>query len=61
MKFSAETLGIFLHKNSKEFGDEMRESMTYQDLLRLCCLTVSNQGHGDEVKDFLKKCLKDFR
>ena len=57
---SAETLGIFLHKNAKEFSDQMRESMTYQDLLRFCCLTVSNQGQGEEVKDFIKKSLKDF-
>ena len=56
----ADTLGIFLNKNSKEFSSKMREGMIYQDLLRFCCLTVENQGKGQEVKMFIKKALKDI-
>ena len=57
---SAETLGVFLHKNSKEFSCRMRENMMYQDLQRVCCLTIENQGKAEEVKVFIKKALKGF-
>lgn len=57
---SPETLGIFLNKNSKEFSCQLRENLTYQDLIRFCCLTVSNQGQGADVKDFIKEALKAF-
>ena len=55
-----ETLGIFLHKNAKEFGNQLRESLLYQDLIRFCCLSVRNQGKGEEVGIFLRQALKDF-
>ena len=57
---SAETLGVYLNKNSKEFSSQMREAMLYQDLVRFACMTVNNQGKGDDVMSFIKDALKNF-
>jgi hypothetical protein len=58
----AATLGMFLNKNSKDFSQKVRENMKYQDLVRFCVSTISNQTKGSEVavKDYLKLALKEF-
>ena len=56
------TLGMFLNKNSKEFSDKIRETMTYQDLIRFCCQSTRNlkKGSEAEVKSYLKNALQEF-
>ena len=56
------TLGMFLNKNSKEFSEKIRDSMKYQDMVRFCIHTLSNQKHGSEaeVKAYLRLALKEF-
>ena len=58
----AVTLGMFLNKNSKDFSQKIRDNMKYQDLVRFCVSTISNQTKGSEVavKDYLKLALKEF-
>ena len=55
------SLGMFLNQNSKEFSNKIRDSMSYQDLLRFCCHTVNNMKQvPEELKTYLKQALKQF-
>ena len=59
---SDETFGIFLNTNSKEFSARLHEQLTYQDILRFCISTLTNESDKkvEEVKNFLKRTLKGF-
>ena len=56
------TLGMFLNNNSKDFSDKIRQGLTYQDLLKFCCETLSTHGGGSqvEVDEYLKRALLEF-
>ena len=58
----AETFGMFLHTNSKDFTARLHDKMLYQDIFAFCSTAVVNDSeeNTDEVKTFLKKTLKSF-
>ena len=58
----AETFGIFLNTNSKEFSARLHDQLTYQDILRFCIstLTYESDKKAEEVKNFPRRTLKGF-
>jgi len=56
----AQTFGMFLNTNSKDFGERLHDKLFYQDILRFCCFTYVNESEDkvEEVKVFLKRMLK---
>ena len=57
-----ETLGLFLHTNSKDFTARLHDKMFYQDVFAFCSTAVVNESGENikEIKTFLKKTLKSF-
>ena len=54
-----DVVGIFLNKNSIEFSSKLHEKMTYQDLVRMCCITL-NADSSERSKSYLKSTLRSF-
>ena len=50
-----ETLGMFLHTNSKDFTARLHDKMFYQDVFAFCCTAVVNESgeNVEELKTFL--------
>ena len=56
----AQTFGMFLNVNAKDFGERLHDKLFYQDILRFCCFTYVNESEEkvEEVNSFLKRMLK---
>ena len=55
----SDVVGVFLNKNSIEFSAKLHEKMTYQDLVRMCCITL-NADKSDRSKVYLRSSLRNF-
>ena len=52
-------VGSFLNRNSMEFSAKLYEKMSYQDLLRMACVTL-NCDKSERSKSFLRSSLRSF-
>ena len=54
-----DVVGFFLNKNSIEFSSKLHQKMTYQDLVRMCSITL-NADSSERSKTYLKSTLRSF-
>ena len=52
-------VGSFLLNNSKEFAAKLHQNLSYQDLLRFACVTLTSEN-SERTKTFLKTTLRGF-
>ena len=57
-----ETFGMFLHTNAQVFSAKLHKLLKYQDVLRFCVSTLTNEcdKETEDVEDFLRRTLKGF-